>query len=557
MVNVKTPNKKRKSGGNSEGGSQTAQSPKVAKPNTPAQTPGKGKGKATPGKLNKTPKAGPRENNANTPNQTPPAGPGKSPKQTPFKKQGGAQASATKPKQTPFKKQGFSEDKTNKTPKQTPIKKESGSEESVVQTPFKKQMNSGKKFIKKNEQSPKTENEVSPAKKMKKFAGTGEMQSEDNKEQKQKVEKVDKKPTRQRSKARRKALFTGIKSKLREGDEGTIAFLEKKITALESRTDLSKTAKKKLKVLQKLRKLAPGGAGEAQSPKEKKQVVVKKETKAVNKNNQTQNKANAKPAPKVKVEIKKEEKDSEDSESDYEVEAEINPDKLIKKEAVKAESDEDEEDESGEEEESDLEEEESGEEEEDDEEMQDESGDDEEAQGESDDDDDDEEEEEEEIQQIKKPQVNKGKQSKQTNVAKETSPAAKKSRYVVFVGNLPYDATREEISEHFSKAGEVKHVRIPTDRKTNKPRGFAYAEFNDEVSYQKALSLHHTFIKGRRINVLYTEGGKKKDDVKKSNIIAKNLKLAAMRKQGQLHGSVKQDNKRSARRAKKVLNGSN
>jgi len=65
------------------------------------------------------------------------------------------------------------------------------------------------------------------------------------------------------------------------------------------------------------------------------------------------------------------------------------------------------------------------------------------------------------------------------------------------------------------------------------------------------LSLNHTFIGGRRINVLYSEGGKKKNENQKGEMKAKNLKLQAMRKQGQLAGSVKHDQKRSVRRAKK------
>lgn len=62
--------------------------------------------------------------------------------------------------------------------------------------------------------------------------------------------------------------------------------------------------------------------------------------------------------------------------------------------------------------------------------------------------------------------------------------------------------------------------------------------------------MHHTFLKGRRINVLYTTGGKKKNEDKKEKVKVKNLKLQAMRKQGQLVGSVKETNKRSFRRKK-------
>lgn len=74
--------------------------------------------------------------------------------------------------------------------------------------------------------------------------------------------------------------------------------------------------------------------------------------------------------------------------------------------------------------------------------------------------------------------------------------------------------------------------------------------FLHNCHFQKCLSMHHTLLKGRRINVLYTQGGKKKGEDKKKEIKAKNFKLHAMRKQGKLAGSKKQTQKRSFRRAK-------
>lgn len=62
--------------------------------------------------------------------------------------------------------------------------------------------------------------------------------------------------------------------------------------------------------------------------------------------------------------------------------------------------------------------------------------------------------------------------------------------------------------------------------------------------------MHHTFLKGRRINVLYTQGGNKKGEDKKKEIKAKNFKLHALRKQGKLAGSKKETQKRSFRRKK-------
>lgn len=68
---------------------------------------------------------------------------------------------------------------------------------------------------------------------------------------------------------------------------------------------------------------------------------------------------------------------------------------------------------------------------------------------------------------------------------------------------------------------------------------------------QRALSLHHSMLGNRRINVLYTKGGNKNEGDKKE-IKIKNFKMDAMRQQGKLMGSVKDSKKRSARRAKNM-----
>ena len=41
----------------------------------------------------------------------------------------------------------------------------------------------------------------------------------------------------------------------------------------------------------------------------------------------------------------------------------------------------------------------------------------------------------------------------------------------LFVGNLPYDTTEDEIRDHFSSVGELSYVSIPLDRETGKKRG--------------------------------------------------------------------------------------
>ena len=59
----------------------------------------------------------------------------------------------------------------------------------------------------------------------------------------------------------------------------------------------------------------------------------------------------------------------------------------------------------------------------------------------------------------------------------------------LYLGNIPYTATEDEISGIFSAHGEVKEVRIITDRETGRSRGFAFVEIegNDVTAVIEAL----------------------------------------------------------------------
>lgn len=58
----------------------------------------------------------------------------------------------------------------------------------------------------------------------------------------------------------------------------------------------------------------------------------------------------------------------------------------------------------------------------------------------------------------------------------------------LYVGNLPWSTTEEELSEHFGQHGELKAVRIITDKETKQSRGFAFVEYVDEDSAAKACA---------------------------------------------------------------------
>ncbi|MHB8766406.1 MAG: RNA recognition motif domain-containing protein, partial [Deferrisomatales bacterium] len=72
----------------------------------------------------------------------------------------------------------------------------------------------------------------------------------------------------------------------------------------------------------------------------------------------------------------------------------------------------------------------------------------------------------------------------------------------LFVGNLPYDVTEAELSALFSAVTAPSYVRVPTDRETGKPRGFAFVEFHERAQAEEAIRrFHQQVFKGRPLAV--------------------------------------------------------
>ncbi|XP_060523903.1 nucleolin-like [Cylas formicarius] len=378
-----------------------------------------------------------------------------------------------------------------------------------------------------NKNSNQNKKNASP-KKVKPFIGTGPIKS------KPKQEKNNDKE----GKKKRRSMYADLKLAANKAagknDSEVLKEIKVRIETISSRGELSKSAKKKLAILKTLQSIVEGTkvAKVNQNPKQKN---IKPEAKnksgaqkGISKGGQ---KGISKDAQKgiAKSQPEEEEPDNDDDsaeeeESDEEGAADSGEDSVADEDDSDAEEEDDDENDNDEDDEGD----------------------------------DDEESEEE---QQPPPKDEQKSQTNNSNVKKsiphfkgdpEQIDQAKKknSRFVLFVGNVPYDATKQDLHAHFSKAGEIVHIRIPLGKETKKPRGFCYVEVKDEHAYQQCLSMHHTQLKGRRINVLYTQGGKKNSESKKKNIKVKNMKLHALRKQGKLVGSVKQNQKRSFRRNK-------
>jgi RNA recognition motif-containing protein len=72
----------------------------------------------------------------------------------------------------------------------------------------------------------------------------------------------------------------------------------------------------------------------------------------------------------------------------------------------------------------------------------------------------------------------------------------------LYVGNLSYSATEEEVRELFSEVGTVVSVSMITDRETGKPRGFAFVEMQTDEEAAAALDeLNGRELRARTITV--------------------------------------------------------
>ena len=72
----------------------------------------------------------------------------------------------------------------------------------------------------------------------------------------------------------------------------------------------------------------------------------------------------------------------------------------------------------------------------------------------------------------------------------------------IFVGNLSFSTTQDDLHQAFANFGTVERVNIVTDRDTGQARGFAFVEMSDRSAAEAAIaSLNGRDLNGRTINV--------------------------------------------------------
>jgi len=76
---------------------------------------------------------------------------------------------------------------------------------------------------------------------------------------------------------------------------------------------------------------------------------------------------------------------------------------------------------------------------------------------------------------------------------------------VVFIGNIPYGVSEEQIVDLFTSAGPVAGFRLVYDKETGKPKGFGFLEYNDVDAAATAVrNLNNTELNGRTLRVDYS-----------------------------------------------------
>ena len=63
----------------------------------------------------------------------------------------------------------------------------------------------------------------------------------------------------------------------------------------------------------------------------------------------------------------------------------------------------------------------------------------------------------------------------------------------LYVGNLSYTTTEDDLQTLFAKAGQVASVALITDRNTGNSKGFAFVEMSTQVEAEKAISMLNGF----------------------------------------------------------------
>jgi len=72
----------------------------------------------------------------------------------------------------------------------------------------------------------------------------------------------------------------------------------------------------------------------------------------------------------------------------------------------------------------------------------------------------------------------------------------------IYVGNVDYGTTPEELQAHFQSCGTINRITILCDKITGHPKGYAYVEFLEEESVQNAMLLSEDLFRNRPLKIV-------------------------------------------------------
>mmetsp|Transcript_60934 Transcript_60934/g.149200 ORF Transcript_60934/g.149200 Transcript_60934/m.149200 type:complete len:367 (-) Transcript_60934:45-1145(-) len=105
----------------------------------------------------------------------------------------------------------------------------------------------------------------------------------------------------------------------------------------------------------------------------------------------------------------------------------------------------------------------------------------------------------------------------------------KNDPYIAFFGQLSFETTKDDLLQHIKSQLKEAYpesqkksidIRLLVDSQTNRSRGMAFVQVEDPEFLYALLKLHQTYLKGRRINVEKSAGGKKGSETRKAKIQA-------------------------------------
>jgi len=75
----------------------------------------------------------------------------------------------------------------------------------------------------------------------------------------------------------------------------------------------------------------------------------------------------------------------------------------------------------------------------------------------------------------------------------------------IYVGNLSYSTTNDDLSQLFATYGKILEVKIITDQETARSKGFAFVTFETPTSAQSALAVNGSEFQGRQLKVSFAK----------------------------------------------------